>query len=133
VGEKLPEKFDPSTLMEGVRDRVKSTFVSLIPDSHWDEMVKKVIDDWFTKKEEVSYSRKYVSDFEKFIYNQLEEYAKPIVEKKILEYQEFSWDSENNQKVNSMIEEMIVKNAGKILVNIIGESLQRMFNNPYIR
>lgn len=26
------EKFDPSTLMEGVRDRIKATFISMIPD-----------------------------------------------------------------------------------------------------
>lgn len=131
MSDSLPEKFDPSALMEGVRDRIKSTFVSLIPDSHWDEMVKKVIDDWFTHKEQVSYSRIYVSEFEKFVYIQLEEYAKPIVQKKILEYQEFSWDNENHQKVNSMIEEMITKNAGKILTNIIGEKLQQIFNTSW--
>lgn len=35
------EKFDPSRLMDGVRDRIKATFVSLIPDDAWDEMVEK--------------------------------------------------------------------------------------------
>lgn len=29
------EKFDPSRLMEGVKDRIKATFVSLIPDTEW--------------------------------------------------------------------------------------------------
>ena len=37
------EKFDPSRLMEGVKDRVKATFVSLIPDTEWEEMIKKEI------------------------------------------------------------------------------------------
>ena len=35
------EKFDPSRLMDGVRDRIKATFVSLIPDDAWDKMVEK--------------------------------------------------------------------------------------------
>jgi hypothetical protein len=41
------QKFDPSTLMQGVKDRIKATFVSLIPDDQWDGMVKKEIDAFF--------------------------------------------------------------------------------------
>lgn len=37
------EKFDPSKLMEGVKDRIKSTFVSLIPDNLWETMVEREI------------------------------------------------------------------------------------------
>ena len=37
------EKFDPSKLMDGVRDRIKATFVSLIPDEMWNAMVEKEI------------------------------------------------------------------------------------------
>lgn len=37
------QKFDPSKLMEGVKDRIKATFVSLIPDDAWDRMVEKEI------------------------------------------------------------------------------------------
>ena len=37
------EKFDPSKLMEGVKDRIKATFVSLIPDELWDSMVEKEV------------------------------------------------------------------------------------------
>ena len=35
------EKFDPSKLMDGVKDRIKATFVSLIPDDAWGNMVEK--------------------------------------------------------------------------------------------
>lgn len=41
------QKFDPSTLMQGVKDRIKATFVSLIPDEQWDAMVQKEIDSFF--------------------------------------------------------------------------------------
>ena len=37
------EKFDPSKLMDGVKDRIKATFVSLIPDEAWDQMLEKEI------------------------------------------------------------------------------------------
>jgi len=36
--EKQVEKFDPSKLMDGVKDRIKATFVSLIPDDQWETM-----------------------------------------------------------------------------------------------
>lgn len=41
--EKEIEKFDPSKLMDGVKDRIKATFVSLIPDEVWDQMLEKEI------------------------------------------------------------------------------------------
>jgi hypothetical protein len=41
------QKFDPATLMQGVRDRIKATFVSLIPDVQWEQLVQKEIDDFF--------------------------------------------------------------------------------------
>lgn len=37
------EKFDPSKLMDGVKDRIKATFVSLIPDEAWEQMLEKEI------------------------------------------------------------------------------------------
>lgn len=40
-------KFDPSQLMEGVKDRIKTTFVSLIPDEQWDGLVQREIDAFF--------------------------------------------------------------------------------------
>jgi hypothetical protein len=42
------QKFDPATLMQGVKDRIKATFVSLIPDEQWDVMVQKEIDSFFS-------------------------------------------------------------------------------------
>lgn len=37
------EKFDPAKMMEGVKDRIKATFVSLIPDDMWEQMVEREI------------------------------------------------------------------------------------------
>lgn len=45
--EQQVEKFDPSTLMQGVKDRIKATFVSLIPDGQWETMVQKEVDAFF--------------------------------------------------------------------------------------
>jgi hypothetical protein len=47
MAETQVEKFDPSKLMDGVKDRIKATFVSLIPDDQWEIMVKKEMDSFF--------------------------------------------------------------------------------------
>jgi hypothetical protein len=56
------EKFDPSTLMQGVKDRIKSTFVSLIPEDKWEELVQKEIDSFFNQEQLITMSTKTVSN-----------------------------------------------------------------------
>jgi hypothetical protein len=51
------EKFDPSTLMQGVRDRIKATFVSLIPDEQWEVLVQKEINAFFEQQIKVTHAR----------------------------------------------------------------------------
>lgn len=38
------EKFNPHTLAESIKERIKSDFVQLIPQEQWDQMVKSQID-----------------------------------------------------------------------------------------
>ena len=57
------EKFDPSKLMDGVRDRIKATFVSLIPEDHWEKLVQAEIDKFFAKYDRDTYRKQSVSNF----------------------------------------------------------------------
>lgn len=52
------QNFDPSKLMQGVKDRIKATFVSLVPDDKWDEMVKTEIDAFFLEETKLEVSEK---------------------------------------------------------------------------
>lgn len=69
------EKFDPSKLMDGVKDRIKATFVSLIPDEMWSQMVEKEIYIFTTGKivphHDVDYSQK--DENGNYIYHNWEE------------------------------------------------------------
>lgn len=40
--------------MQGVKDRIKATFVSLVPDDQWDQMVQKEIDAFFNQEVELN-------------------------------------------------------------------------------
>ena len=81
------EKFDPSKLMDGVRDRIRATFVSLIPDDAWNSMVEKELYVFTTGKiiphHECDYSTK--DENGNYVYRDWEERIpydqKPITDK----------------------------------------------------
>ena len=123
-------KFDPSTLMQGVKDRIKSTFVSLVPDEAWEAMVKKEVDEYFKPREryENGYSvnnKIYKSEFDVLVRQLLEEESKKRVADFIKE-KEFTevWDTKGQKVAATALEEIIVKNSGAILVNILQQSFQ---------
>ncbi len=51
------EKFDPSTLMQGVKDRIKAQFVSLIPDDQWEIMIQKEVNAFFNLEQNITLSK----------------------------------------------------------------------------
>lgn len=80
------EKFDPSKLMDGVKDRIKATFVSLIPDDAWNSMVEKELYVFTTGKIVPHHDTDYSTDENgNYIYKDWEERIpydqKPITDK----------------------------------------------------
>ena len=75
--EKAVEKFDPSKLMDGVKDRIKATFVALIPDAQWETMcnaeMKKFFEPTWTG---YNNKDKNPSEFEKIVIELMKEQCK---------------------------------------------------------
>lgn len=122
-------KFDPSTLMEGVRDRVKATFVALIPDEAWDQMVKKEIDDWMKIRERGFNTREHYSDFSVVVRSEMRKRAVETVKKILGEFEEYNWDDRSRLKVNESIQKMVLENADMILLGVIGNMVQGSIND----
>ena len=123
------EKFDPSTLMQGVKDRIKATFVSLIPDDRWEQMVKAEIDDWLKPREQ-NYRVFNTSNFQVVVKNALDEECK----KRLTEYlssPEFNaiWKMNGSTATSKAVEDMIVKNSGEIMINMFGGMFNNMLQN----
>lgn len=127
------EVFNPDKLMDGVKDRIKATFVSLIPDENWEQLVSKVIKDFMTIKEKSSgYGSNTIieSDFEAVVKGVMREHLKEAAQIAVIEFMDSGWDSEKGHYiVNEQIKKMIVDNAGKIFANIIGDGVQQVVNN----
>jgi len=123
------QTFKPEHVMDKVKDKIKSSFVDLIPEDQWDLMIKKVINDWLKQKKVSAYRDDYQSDFDQLVRSCLNDHAKERVKEIIEEFQEFSWKEEGTINLNIRIEEMIIKNSGKILASIIGSTIQQVINN----
>ena len=112
------QKFDPSQLMQGVRDRIKATFVSLIPDDRWEQMVKEVYEQFFNveRREYDSNRPIYLTEFQKVVYAVLTEVSREQVLKYIEKFESKIW-SDDGMEANDLLKDLITQNANKIFCN----------------
>ena len=123
MGDAQVEKFDPARLMDGVRDRIKATFVSMIPDDQWETLVQKVFDAFLTPNRSV-----YTSglSFEKLVHQQLHDELRDRVRDQLQKYLTNEYDGVTGaQKINAEIERVIVENADQILVRMMASATQQ--------
>lgn len=118
------KKFDMNEAMKNVKDKIKDAFVTLIPDEQWNEMVKKEVDSYFQQKQEGYGERGYSSSFTKDVHSVLQQEVKDRVKQYLNENFNNTWYDNGVPVCNTKVEEMITKNAGKILSDIIGGTIQ---------
>lgn len=123
------KKFDMNEAMKNVKDKIKDAFITLISDEQWNEMVKKEIDFYFQKKEERYDNRNSSSDFTKDVHSVLQQEVKDIVKQYLNDNFNATWYDNGVPICNAKVEEMITKNAGKILSDMIGGTIQMAIQN----
>lgn len=129
------EKFDPSKLMDGVKDRIKATFVSLIPDDQWENMVKLESEKFFEKRvTEKDYYGKATkwkeSEFEELVINIMKEKCKEVIKSF---FDDPKYQITHNHKFNnntmSGYQEIIMSDY---LENIIKEKMPDMMQQMFV-
>lgn len=144
--DKAIEKFDPSKLMDGVKDRIKATFVSLIPDVQWEQMCKVEMDKFFQpipKKDYYGKVESYLpSEFETIVMNLMREQCTLFI-KDLISKPEYSmekiWDSsitgKSVQKIklsdhlDAMIKEKMPEMLQSMVSSVMADSFYHFFNN----
>lgn len=134
------EKFDPSKMMDGVKDRIKATFVSLIPDDAWEGMIKGVQDSFFEKKKVntgTSYDPKWVekpSEFEELALSLMREKAKETI-MAFLNSPEVNgmtvWDDKSQDyryDLGDRMKELVVKHMPEIMSKMMELQIGNAFN-----
>lgn len=132
------EKFDPATLMQGVKDRIKATFISLIPDEQWGQMVNGEIKKFFELRDglnERHSGNSRMSNFTQVVFDVLtEECKKKCIE--ILNHEDFqiNW-FDNKQTVSENLKSRLVQKMPEIMAsmmeNMLANAIQQIKNRGY--
>ena len=121
------EKFDPSKLMEGVRDRIKATFVSLIPDAQWEQLCQTECERFFNHAIEDGYRTVKSTSFQRMCAETLSEIAKEKIKSALEKYDGRVWEN-SDIKVTDALLEILKKNASEILASMIGSRVATIIN-----
>ena len=119
--------FDANDALKSVKDRMKDSFVTLIPDEQWEQMIKKEIDSYFQAESIDSYNRKYISKFSEDVHVLLQQEAQGRVKKYMNENFQAAWDCRGNEICGKIVKEIILNNSGELLKNMIGGIIHNAF------
>lgn len=125
------QQFDPSKLMDGIKDRIRGEFASLIPEDVWKQMVEKEVQYFFYQKQGEGYSsRRSSTQFERLCNRILEEECSKRF-KEYLYQPEFqsTWDNSGNIIASEAVKKMIVENSGQVLANFFGNMMQNALDS----
>ncbi|QQO97231.1 hypothetical protein M1M30_gp131 [Maribacter phage Colly_1] len=119
--------FKPEDLMDGVRAKIKSTFVDLIPEEAWDAMVKAEVNSFMSPKSYNNYNRtEQVSNFQFVIRDVLTEATREKC-KELLNDPEFSsgmWQNGTEQP-SQFIKQFMLDNANELMMGMFGSMFQQ--------
>lgn len=124
------EKFDPSQLMNGVRNRIKATFVSLIPDEQWEKMIKKEADNFFASREKPTYydrDKSGKSEFQLVCIDVMNEVAKIKIGEYLEQYKNEIWNG-NELVANEKLKQLLIEYAPQILASMMANKCQQVIN-----
>lgn len=129
------EKFDPATLMDGVRNRIKATFVSLIPDAQWEQMCDAEMKKFFEKTYEMDYYNKpqlnkpKPSEFELIVMDLMKQHCVAYL-KELLAKPEYSISKvfENSAVANKMMPKVeLSEHLDSMIKEKMPDMMQAMF------
>ena len=116
--------YDPEKLMDTVKARIRSEFVSIIPDDAWKAMVKKTVDKFFER--ERGYGDERPSEFDRLVSNLIHE----EIRKRMMEYfQGPEWQGRMDSvtgkaRMSEAIEKILKENASEIVARVLGNAMQ---------
>ena len=126
------ETFSAESLMQGVKDRIKSTLVGLVPEEHWENLIQNEVTEFF-KPKEAGYSNRVVSvsDFQVIVQRELQKICEERV-RAFLNGPKFQtrWDPVSNEMVlNDELMNNLVARSPEIFARIFGNGVRDIVQN----
>lgn len=116
--------FDPNTLRDKITDRIKNSFVELVPEEAWQKMVQGVIDEMLTPKSHGYNNEKRPSEMQQMIRDEITKRMKETIAKTLdqPEYQAVWDDRSGRQSAGPLVQE-IIKQCAPDLVKVMFSDL----------
>ena len=51
------KEFNPNDVIDNIKDHIKKTFIGLIPEENWKNMIKTTVDDYLNKFNHNNYTK----------------------------------------------------------------------------
>ena len=119
------QKYDPTSIMKDVTDRVKATFATLIPDEKWQEMVQGCVDEFFKRKSNSYSGSSTESKFENLMNELIKEEAKMQIQKFLSSYQGVEWEN-GHLKASEKLEKLIKENASTLMQGLLSNVFSQL-------
>lgn len=125
-------KFDPTTYVEKVRDKIKQSLIDVIPDEQWNAMLKAEIEGFFKSKTTSSHygeQRELPSEFRRIVLGVLEEEVKRRVREMLAgpDWQSY-WDG-NKQKAGEEIARLARENGAAIVAKWLEAAIGQVISS----
>ena len=131
-------KFDPSTYVDKVRDKIKQSLIDVIPDEQWNTMLKAEISGFFehrTDRDRWGGTTTTMSEFHRIVKLVLEEETKKHIRDMLASAEWTSYWDGTKQKAGEEIERIARENGAAIIAkwleSAIGQVISSIrFSNP---
>ena len=125
--------FNANDVMQSVKDKIKASFVGLIPDEQWEAMVKKEIDEFINpQKNNNSWNNNYYpSGFSKIAKELLDNYAREKISEMLRKDEVLNNALGDDGKLRKEYMELIANSIPNLFVNLLTNSMVDIANNTY--
>lgn len=133
-------KFNPTTYVDKVRDKIKQSLIDVIPDEQWDAMLRSEIEGFFKSKVvsggyAVGDKREQPSEFRRIVLGVLEEEVKKRTREMLSGPDWAAYWNGNNMQAGEEIARIARENGAAILAKWLEAAIAQVisslrFNNP---
>ena len=113
MGKEVVE-YDPTAVLNKVRDTIKAKFAELVPEEEWEKMINNAVNE-FTSGELVNIVKEMARD-----------HLKEIVKDRLAQ---LGMDNSWNHTIDDKLKEIIKENAGDLMAGMIGNAMKQVIAN----
>jgi len=125
------KKIDSNSIMNNVKERIRSAYIALIPDPAWEALVKTEIDDFFQIKNRQGYHNISHSQFGSVVQTILKERIKKLLTSYVNNnFASNNWDN-GLPEPKQFIKDIILQNNEKITADFLASMLQKSITTDF--